>query len=103
MVAQDSISETITFLCMKPFALRKCALQSSLENELEVNGAAAGWAGLTAAASAVIKRGAGKKELGSKVRIYFLFMEIAQLLSLATCVHEAIWQHSDGKNFLSSL
>ena len=30
-------------------------------------------------------------------------MEIAQLLSLATCVHEAIWQHSDGKNFLSSL
>ena len=30
-------------------------------------------------------------------------MEIAQQLSLATCVHEAIWQHSDGKNFLSSL
>ena len=29
-------------------------------------------------------------------------MEIAQLLSLATCVHEAIWQHSDGKKFLSS-
>ena len=30
-------------------------------------------------------------------------MEIAQQLSLATCVHEAIWQHSDGNFFLSSL
>ena len=30
-------------------------------------------------------------------------MEIAQLLSLATCVHEAIWQRSDGKLFHSFL